>query len=213
MRHTNYPKALQKAEQNLHRLFQQYRYGGGRVRAMRPERQENLTTLLTELLKLSCLQFDGAACVVRGGKARPVVVPELVRRTGIPQRNLERCLADLREMGLLATGRQIRHRGLNGGFVVSSVLRMLTRAFWEAVGAWSLFVEGVKYAAAKARLTLVFPQYRGGRKPQRGNFTTLEAQRAALLCPRFNDSGCRGGHQAADVCAACVASRQTVQRC
>lgn len=217
MKAKNLPRALQIAAQKLPQVLYLHRYGGGRASAMRSDRRDNLILLLRGILETSCLKFDGAACIVHDGQARPATVNDLVRRTGMARRTVERCLADLRDMGLLSTGRQIRHRGLDGGFVVSSVLRMLTRTFWDAVGCWSLFVEGVKYAA-KSRLKLVFPKYRGGKRPKNGGgggypAFRLTDQITAISCPYFGDSACAGGYQSASVCSACKASKMAAQRC
>lgn len=200
----NKPAIFQLALSRLSWLIDDMKYARHTPRAMRPERMDAIFAVLKAMIKLCCLQFNGAACAVREGWARPITVPELAKLSGLPIRNTERCLHDLTAMCYIDVGKQ--YRSYNNGtpvFVVSGVMRTFTPKFWKLLDLTELFRRSVQYAREKGKeaLKLVVPTYRKAIKKAKKvkNLVSSLLQsvsggglddRAFLNCPWRNEPRC-----------------------
>lgn len=210
----NFPKIIAEALSRLDNLVSSAFFRRGRSRgykAMKSDRAENIKALLVVLLKACCMEFQGGLCRVSGNLARPLTVPEMAEFSKKNQRTIERCLADLKDLGLIHSEKQFR-RMFPSGLKVAAVWRVLTQLFWEKLGLWSLFVESVKYAAGHARLKLKHPLKTVGKKKTLKTATEEERRRKSMLtlfplmafCEhRKNEKACSGCHQGEEVCALC----------
>lgn len=198
-------------------------YGRAHIwRRMRPERQQSILILLAVLAKSCCLAYDGAFVRVVNGVAYPLTIKEMSRLSGLPIWTVNRCLADLRELGFIQSGKQIILPGQDGEVVVTAVMRKFTKAFYVALGLWGQFVEGVKYATAHSKLKISWafhavknkaakaiksalapakvPKDEADKERYRKNQTFL----AYLECSSKHDhQGCLGGYSSEAVCAVC----------
>ena len=129
----------------------------GCVRAMRPERQESFTKFLPVLLLGVSLQHDGAICIINGSTVRPMTVEDMARKAGLNTANIERMLADLKDMGYIVSDQIKRKNRVNGQLEVSPGLRFFTAKFWEDLGLKSLFEKSVLWAKKHCKRYLTMP--------------------------------------------------------
>lgn len=129
----------------------------GCVRAMRPERQESFAKFLPVLLLGVSLQHDGAICIINGSTVRPMTVEDMARKAGLNTANIERMLADLKDMGYIASEQIKRKNRVNGQLEVSPGLRFFTAKFWEDLGLKSLFEKSVLWAKKHCKRYLTMP--------------------------------------------------------
>lgn len=186
------------------RLFPALEYARNLIRAMRPERKEDIIRVCTAMGKLICLDpgpLLGAAVIVKDGKARPVTVREIARLAELDLCTVERCLKDMRDMKLIDVGRQKRSVLDRGKMtlVVSGVVRKFTDLFWQTLGLVEDLTKSIKYMAdriasgAKKALKLIFPQYKRPYYPHGALAKAAKAQRkstaseeiACLNCARY----------------------------
>lgn len=211
----NLPKIILEAIARVDTLISSAFFRRGRTKgykAMKSDHAENIKALLITLLKACCMEFEGGLCRVSGDLARPLTVPEMAKFSEKNQRTVERCLADLKDLGLVHSQKQFMRR-FPEGLKVAAVWRVLTQLFWEKLGLWDLLVESVKYAAAHAHLRLKYPLKLVGKRKKPYNITEeqrrqskLNNERAiiAVNCPRFKRAkSCLGGFQASEVCDVC----------
>lgn len=201
-------------------------YGRAHIwRAMRPERQKSILTLLFVLAKSCCLAYDGAFVrVVNNGVAYPLTIKEMARLSGLPIWTVNRCLADLRELGFIKNmNKQIKRIGADG-LECSCVLRCFTRAFYEAIGLYSMFVESVKWAAQHSKLKISWAFHKVKDKAAKAITKALHGAGASkvpkdekeryrqkenakfleyLSCSAKHPVGCLGGYSSAEVCEVC----------
>lgn len=130
-----------------------------RRRALHQGRRISLIVLLNELVSISCLALNGACCSMKGHQARPITVPELASRTGIKQRTLERCLYQLREMGLLESEVQTKRIDKFGNLFFTSIVRRLTDKFWDITGLKEQFMNDCAYCKKHQNITLGYKTY------------------------------------------------------
>lgn len=217
----NYPQVIQSVLVRLETFIITYcLYGrAGIWRAMRKERQEAILKLLIVLAKSCALAYDGVFVRVVNGVAHPLTVLQMARLSGLSRSSAERCLADLRELGFIQSGKQILKSGPDG-LECSAVMRKFTKAFWVKMGLWGQFVEAVKYSVAhcKLRISWVFkrvadktkkvisgalaakvPKEGGDRERQRQNAVFFEY----LDCSKSHAPGCLGGYASEAACALC----------
>lgn len=157
------------------------------VRAMKKSRQDGIIAMAIALIELCCLQLEGVSVALSNGTARPITVPELCRMVQLNQRNGERCLADMRDMGLLDVSKQEKQRIDRGQVIVlvSSVLRSLTPKFWNWLGLLEDFRRAVQWAKSKAEtIKLRMTTYRKPCTRSRGlyNGEEVETTQEALAC-------------------------------
>lgn len=129
----------------------------GCVRAMRPERQESFTKFLPVLLLGVSLQHDGAICIINGSTVRPMTVEDMARKSGLNTANIERMLADLKDMGYIVSDQIKRKNRVNGQLEVSPGLRFFTPKFWEDLGLKSLFEKSVLWAKKHCKRYFTMP--------------------------------------------------------
>lgn len=221
---TKFPQIIKQALAKLDNLISSEFFRRGRSKgwkAMKYDHAENLKALLVAMLYSCCMQFDGSLCRVSGNTARPLTVPEMAQFSKLKQRTAERCLADLKDLGLIQSEKQFK-RFLPTGLKVAAVWRVFTKLFWEKLGLWSLFVESVKYAQEHSKLNLKLPlkavtDNALGALMKKTKQRTLfseekrrECQRQNALfrqmtqCRHFaNAKNCPGGHQVEEICAMC----------
>lgn len=129
----------------------------GCVRAMRPERQESFAKFLPVLLLGVSLQHDGAICIINGSTVRPMTVEDMARKAGLNTANIERMLADLKDMGYLASEQIKRKNKATGQLEVSPGLRFFTAKFWEDLGLKSLFEKSILWAKKHCKRYFTMP--------------------------------------------------------
>lgn len=197
-------------------------YGRAHIwRRMRPERQQSILILLAVLAKSCCLAYDGAFVRVVNGVAYPLTIKEMSRLSGLPIWTVNRCLADLRELGFIQSGKQIILPGQDGEVVVTAVMRKFTKAFYVALGLWGQFVEGVKYAAAHSKLKISWAFHAVKNKAAKAIKSALapakvpkdekeryRQQKNAIFmqyldCSSKHDPACLGGYSSSEVCSLC----------
>lgn len=157
------------------------------VRGMKKSRQDDIIALAIAFIELCCLQLEGVAVALTNGTARPITVPELTRMAQLHQRTCERCLEDMKDMGLIDVTRQTIKRIDRGQviLVVSSVLRSLTPKFWDWLGLLEDFRRAVQWAKSKAEaITLRRPVYRKPCTRSRGEYNGehVETTQESLAC-------------------------------
>lgn len=167
----NPPSILKQARARIARLFPALRHDRHWCRGMKQERQAEIMRLASTMAKLICLDPGpclGAAVLVKEGFARPVTVAELAQQSGLPEHTVERCLNNMKIMGLLKVGRQERRRVRSLDCMtlsVSGVLRTLTDKFWRALDLGEEFRRAIQRikelveAGQRQAVRLVFPRY------------------------------------------------------
>lgn len=129
----------------------------GCVRAMRPERQKSFAKLLPVLLLGVSLQHDGAICIINGSTVRPMTIEDMARKAGLNTANIERMLADLKDMGYLASKQIKRKNRITGQLEVSPGLRFFTAKFWKDLGLKTLFEKSVLWAKKHCKRYFTMP--------------------------------------------------------
>lgn len=158
------------------------------VRSMKKSRQDDIIALSIAFIELCCLQLEGIAVALAGdGTARPITVPELTRMAQLEQRTCERCLEDMKNMGLINVTKQIITRIDRGQVVItmSSVLRSLTPKFWAWLDLLEDFRRAVQWAKSKAKtIKLRRPIYRKTCTCSRNiyNGEQVESTQESLAC-------------------------------
>lgn len=174
------------------------------VRAMKKSRQDDIIALAIAFIELCCLQLEGVAVALSNGTARPITVPELTRMAKLNQRTCERCLADMKDMGLIHVTKQTKSKIDRGEVlvIVSSVLRALTPKFWDWLGLLEDFRRAVQWAKSKLEvIKLRMPTFRKPCHRVRGKSAanlkprSLEEQLAPVKCRRYiTGRPCLPGH-------------------
>lgn len=152
------PLPLQKAIDQLPDFIKSIRKTRpGLIRAMRPERQDSMTRLLTAMLLSCSLQHDGAICHINDKWAKPKTVEELAEQAKISFSNAKRCLSDLKKMGYI-TSRQIKRKNrISGQIEVSPGLRFFTSKFWMELRLWDLFRQSMEWAKKHCKRKFLMP--------------------------------------------------------
>ena len=179
-------------------------YCNERVRRMRVERVSCLKTIVHFLLKHACLQHDGAFLFIYNkNKGRPITVHDISKNTHIHERNIERCLYDLSNSGLLCVEKQFKRITDNGIVLVAPVIRSFSKAFWKALNLWKVFIEDVRMAQSRTKIIFNRLIYR----KNRGKLFTREqptiAALQALQCRQMHGEQCSGGYAAPHLCELC----------
>lgn len=130
---------------------------GGSGKKMKSDHAANLRAVLMVLARGCALQYDGLICHFEDGWVRPLTIPEIAVITGLNEKTIDRCLAELEAMGLLES-RQIKRRNpTTGRLEVSGGLRKFTKKFWLAVGLWRLFQKGLDWAKRHGKRKFLLP--------------------------------------------------------
>lgn len=200
------------------------------VQKMHSQRIESLAAVLEVLVRTTCLGIKGAAGVclrVLPGMniGVPIVISTIAERTGFSTRTVDRCLHDLKDLGLLDSKKQLRKMGPDG-LEVSASLRWLSKKFWSVLGLWEVFKKFCEGAAGKIKLSMPMkvvsnamrsvvraektfkrltgqvdkpPSVWDRASPQARNKAFVEALQCLGKCGK----GCQGGKQAATLCQFC----------
>jgi len=199
------PLALSLAQARIDNLLDSafVAYSGERIHKMRVERVENIKKILRVMLNAACLQHDGVFLSVFNGQGRALTVGDISARTNIPERNVKRCLHDLRVCGLLNSEEQFRRQTHFGEFLVSPVLRSFSKLFWKSLRLWELFVKSVKRAQQGKKILLkriIYKKDAGKPDTQQKN---NNAFMQALECKAARGPNCSGGYSSKYVCELC----------
>ena len=92
-----------------------------------------------------------------GGGCIPLTINEVAHRSGLGFKRCQRAIDELRSVGWIASTSQWKRRGRGPsgkGLLISSVLKMLTRKFWAALGLWGTYCSCRDYSLKKPILTL-----------------------------------------------------------
>ena len=179
-------------------------YCNERVRRMRVERASCLKTIVHFLLKHACLQHDGAFLFIHSeNKGRVITISDISRNTKISERNVQRCLYDLKKCGYLFVEKQFKKPTDIGMILVAPVIRSFTKAFWKALNLWKVFIEDVRMAQSRTKIIFNRLIYR----KNRGKLFTKEqptiAALQALQCRQMHGEQCSGGYAAPHLCELC----------
>ena len=199
------PLALSLALNRIDSLFDSafVLYSNDRTHKMRTERIENLKKILKVMLRAACLQHDGAFLSVFDGQGRALTVGDISARTNIPERNVKRCLNDLRICGLLNSEEQFKRKNNFGQFLVSPVLRSFTKLFWKSLRLWELFIKSVKKAQQGKKILLKRLIYTKDASKPSDTQSQINALFQASNCRQIYGENCMGGHAAQHVCDYC----------
>lgn len=130
---------------------------GDHVKAMRSDRRGNISKLVGGMLRGCCLQHGGVICHMTRFWARAMSLPELARLAGLTVITAARCMADLVDLGLVAST-QIKRRSLKTGQLEVSIgLRCFTDKFWAVLGLLEKFKAAVEWAKKNARRQFLLP--------------------------------------------------------
>lgn len=201
-----FPLAITLASNRIDSLIDSHivAYCSERVRRMRVERASCLKTIVRFLLEHACLQHDGAFLFVHNGnKGRPVTVPDISRFTHIHERNIERCLYDLSDSGLLCVEKQFKKITNDGMVLVTPVIRSFSKTFWKALNLWKVFIEDVRRAQSRTKIIFERLIYKkNGGKPVTSEQIT-KASIQALQCRKRYGEQCCGGYASPNLCELC----------
>lgn len=165
------PLIITQIRARIGRLFPALRHDRHWCRGMKKCRQEDIMQLISSMAQLVCFdpgQLAGAIVIFKEGFARPVTVQELAKISGLPDYTVERCLHNMRIMGLTKHGRQQRRRVRSLSAMtleVSGVVRWFTDKFWRELGLGEVFRRAIQAMADKIEAgtrraaRLVFPRY------------------------------------------------------
>lgn len=149
------PRVLQTAINGIPELVTSVKWSRQPTeRAMRPERQETMKKWLIHMLFYNCsLEHGGSIGKINGKWFQPITVKEMAADTKLSYQQVERCLADLRNLGFIESKQIRRKNPVNGKLEVSPGLRSFTRKFWEALGLWDEYQSAVEWAKKHSRHT------------------------------------------------------------
>lgn len=154
------PLILQLAPQRLQERLGYLRDAlhADRLQAMRSDRFSAITTMVCSLIPKIYLADGGTFCRPRYGKKDkflPLTVGEIAAAAGLHPRRVFRCLADMKEAGLIESPRQIVRPAGKGILRVSVVNRSFTKKFWDLLGLFEQFVHDAAYIAKHTAVTIM----------------------------------------------------------
>lgn len=136
-----------------------FRFGrsGDRMRSMRADRMDNHIKVLTCLMRSCSLKHDGLFCHIDQNWERPMMVSEIADYCGLSDKTVFRCMADLKDLGLIESQQIKRKNPVSGQLEVSIGIRRFTAKFWELLRVKLWFKNACEWAKKNAKRRLLMP--------------------------------------------------------
>jgi len=163
------PSVIRFALDRIERLFSHraiVRPHDYRIRDLRSDFKENLTSVLKFLISTTCLAREGTLATVkhktgRVGVASPITISQICQATHMKKKTVDRCMAFLKSLDLIAVTKQEKQMAPDGeGIIVSSVFRRLTERFWKMLGLLDQYKSDVAHCKKAQKLDLSCEHYR-----------------------------------------------------